>query len=224
MNVRHSWFVTVIMLFAGAALASGQEAWPSADEALKRLKDGNSRFVADQLSHKDLGTNRRNELAKGQRPLAVILTCADSRVAPEIVFDQGLGDLFVLRVAGNISERYVIGSIEYAVEHFRTPLIVVMGHEGCGAVDAALNGVDLDGDLSMLVKKVYTGKDLPGDKAEALSAAIRNNARHQAELLTRQSKVIQDVVDGQRVRIVSGVYSLKTGEIIWLDISKNGSR
>jgi len=222
--MRLSWFLIVIGLVAGAPLASGQDALPSADEALKRLKDGNTRFVTDHLAQKDLGTNRRNQLARGQRPFAVILTCADSRVAPEIVFDQGLGDLFVLRVAGNISEPFVIGSVEYAVEHLSTPLIVVMGHEGCGAVDAALNGVDLPGDLPMLVKKVYTGKDLPENKAEALNVAVKNNALRQTELLTKQSKVIRERVDSKRVRIATGVYSLKTGEIVWLNVSTDGSR
>jgi carbonic anhydrase len=201
-----------------------QEAMPSTEEALKRLKEGNARFVADKLAKKDVGEKRRTELAKGQRPFAIILSCADSRVPPEIVFDQGLGDLFVLRVAGNISEPYVIGSIEYGVEVLKAPLIVVVGHESCGAVDAALKGVELQGDLAKLIKEVHIGKDLPKEKAEALNAAIKNNALHQAGLLTKQSKVIKEMVDSKRVRIATGVYSLKTGEIGWVDAAKDGAK
>src|SRR5439155_1280302 len=107
-------------------------------QALERLKAGNTRFAADKSNPKNIGKDRRAVLAKGQHPFAVVLTCADSRVAPELVFDQGLGDLFVLRVAGNIADPFVLGSIEYAVEHLHTPLIVVLGHESCGAVAAAL--------------------------------------------------------------------------------------
>ncbi len=105
-----------------------------------------------------LCARRRALLAKGQHPHAVILSCADSRVAPELLFDQGLGDLFVLRVAGNISDPFVLGSIEYAVEHLHAPLIVVLGHESCGAVAAALTKVDFPGNLGTLIKEVHVGK------------------------------------------------------------------
>src|SRR6516165_380132 len=134
---------------------------PSPEEALKRLKEGNSRFVADMLAERNLGRNRRAELAKGQAPFAIILGCADSRVAPELLFDQGLGDLFVVRVAGNVTDPAILGSIEYAVEHLKAPLIVVVGHEKCGAVDAALSGGELHGNIAKLIKEVQPGKDLP---------------------------------------------------------------
>src|SRR5262249_21918335 len=138
-------------------------------QALERLKAGNDRFSDDKTGERKIGKDRREELAKGQHPFAVILTCADSRVAPELVFDTGLGDLFVLRVAGNVTDPAVIGSIEYAVEHLHAPLIVVMGHEACGAVKAALGGQPLPGDLGTLIKMVRAGRDLPKDPAEALA-------------------------------------------------------
>ena len=194
-----------------------QHAGPSADEALKMLKEGNGRFAKDQTQAKDITSKRRQEVAKGQHPFAIVLTCADSRVAPELLFNQGLGDLFVLRVAGNVSDPLVLGSIEYAVEHLHSPLIVVLGHEKCGAVDAALSGGHLKGNLAFLIDAVHVGKDLPKDKGEALSAGVRNNARRQAELLSRNSDVIREHVEHKGVRIVSGVYRLSSGEVEWLE-------
>src|SRR5438105_3680928 len=123
-----------------------QDAKPTPTGSLQRLKDGNARFAADKPNKRDVGADKRKELAKGQHPFAIVLTCADSRVAPELLFDAGLGELFVLRVAGNIADPAVVGSIEYAVEHLHTPLIVVLGHESCGAVAAALDGAKLPGD------------------------------------------------------------------------------
>jgi carbonic anhydrase len=152
-------------------------------------------------------------LAKGQAPFALVLTCADSRVAPELVFDQGLGDLFVLRVAGNISEPAVLGSIEYALEHLHTPLIVVIGHESCGAVKAAVEGGHLDGNLSWLIERVYVGKGKPKDMKEA----VKTNALRQAALLSEQSKIIKELVHNKRVQIVAGAYSLSTGKVDWFE-------
>src|SRR5207302_5309984 len=147
----------------------------TADEALQRLKDGNARFVADMPKEADLGSKKRIELAQGQRPIAVVLTCADSRAAPEIVFDKGLGVLFVVRVAGNVGGPEVYASIEYAVAELDTPLVVVLGHTRCGAVGAALKGKDQPSDnLKQLVSLIHTGGDLPKDKDAALAAAIRN--------------------------------------------------
>src|SRR5438105_3479472 len=137
--------VFVVVLLAEPML-SGQEPVPTPAAALDRLKDGNGRFAADKPAARKTDAKRRAELAAGQHPFAVVLTCADSRVAPELVFDAGLGELFVLRVAGNIADPAVVGSIEYAVEHLHTPLIVVLGHESCGAVAAALDGAKLPGD------------------------------------------------------------------------------
>src|SRR5947209_2306854 len=142
--------IFALLMFAGGAL-SQEAAPPTAEGAIKLLKEGNGRFAQGKLAAKDTGANRRALLAKGQHPFAVVLTCADSRVAPELVFDQGLGDLFVLRVAGNITDPFTLGSIEYAVEHLHTPLIVVLGHENCGAVAAALTKVEFPGNLGTLI-------------------------------------------------------------------------
>jgi carbonic anhydrase len=197
------------------------EAVPTPDEALKRLKEGNARFVADMLKEAALGSKKRIELAQGQKPIAVVLTCADSRAAPEIVFDKGLGVLFVIRVAGNVTGPEVYASIEYALAELKTPLIVVLGHTSCGAVAAALKGKEQPSDnLKQLVSLIHTGDDLPRDKDAALDAAVRNNVYHQTRLLTQKSKIIQDFADGGRVKIVPAVYDLKTGVVHWPEVPK----
>ncbi len=137
---KKPWIVAVALM-APCLVFSAQAAdkpSPTAEQAWQRLKDGNQRFAADRLEGKDVDAARRQELTAGQHPFAIVLSCADSRVPPEIIFDQGLGKLFVVRVAGNISEPFALGSIDYAVEHLHVPLIVVLGHEKCGAVAAAL--------------------------------------------------------------------------------------
>jgi carbonic anhydrase len=176
------------------------------EQAWQRLKAGNERFATDKLQAKDLGTRRRKELPKGQHPFAVVLSCADCRAPPEYVFDRGLGDLFVLRVAGNISDPFVLASIEYAVKQVRVPLVVVLGHNECGAVKAALGKV---------VAEVQVGRILPAAKDTALAAGIENNVRRQTELLTSRSAVSKTHAEQKKVRIVSGVYRLSTGKVDW---------
>jgi len=210
-------FVSPMLADEPAKGKSRPDAGLTADEALKRLKEGNARFVADMPKEADLGSKKRIELAQGQRPIAVVLTCAVSRASPEIVFDKGLGVLFVIRVAGNVGGPEVYASIEYALAELKTPLIVVLGHTNCGAVGAALKGKDQPSDnLKQLVGLIHTGSDLPKDKDAALDAAIRNNVRHQTQLLIKQSKIIQDFAGSGRVTIVPAVYDLKTGVVNWL--------
>jgi carbonic anhydrase len=190
----------------------------SPDEALKRLKEGNARFATDRPKEAELGSKRRIELAQGQRPIAVVLTCSDSRAAPEIVFDKGLGVLFVVRVAGNVGGPEVYASIEYALAELKTPLIVVLGHKNCGAVAAALKGKEQPSEnLKHLVDLIHTGGNLPNDKHAALDSAIHNNVLHQAGLLTSRSGIIRDFVASGRAKIVPAVYDLTTGIVDWLE-------
>jgi carbonic anhydrase len=196
-----------------------QQASPAPDEALKRLKEGNSRFVADMPNMAEPGSKKRIQLSAGQRPIAVVLTCADSRVAPEIVFDNGLGMLFVIRVAGNVGGPAVYASMEYALAELKTPLIVVLGHTSCGAVAAALKGTEPPSDnLKHLISLIHTGGDLP--KETALDTAVRNNVQHQTQLLTKNSSIIRDFAASGRVKIVPAVYDLKTGVVNWLEPPK----
>jgi carbonic anhydrase len=184
--------------------------------AWQRLKDGNARFVADKATGPHRDAKRRAELTKGQNPMAIVLSCSDSRVVPEILFDQGLGDLFDVSVAGNVSSPSIIGSMEYAVGELKTPLIVVLGHSHCGAVKAALAGKALPGDLGKLIKQVHPGAPAATNKAEALAAAARANALFQARRLTEQSPLLRDSVSTDRVRIVTGIYDLESGAVHWL--------
>jgi carbonic anhydrase len=189
----------------------------SPDQAWQRLKAGNNRFVDEMNEKPNLSAGRRRELSNGQSPFAVVLTCADSRLAPEYIFNQGLGDLFVVRVAGNISEPFALGSIEYAVEHVHVPLIVLLGHEKCGAVEAALGKEKPAGNLGKLIAEIDVGADLPRGNEAALATAISNNARRHTRLLTERSEVIKHHVEKKEVKIVCGIYQLASGKVEWLD-------
>src|SRR5947209_10905279 len=144
----------LFLITSGGAWAQHPVSGTAADEALARLMAGNRRYVLHKEQHPDQSLTRRKELESGQHPFAVILGCADSRVSPEILFDQGLGDLFVIRVAGNVVDDTILASVEYAVEHLGTRLIMVLGHEKCGAVSAAIEGGKQPRHLDALVAAI----------------------------------------------------------------------
>ena len=179
------------------------------------LKAGNDRYVSEHPTEQEDAAELRAVLAKGQHPFAVVLGCSDSRTAPEIIFDQQLGSLFVCRVAGNVTDPVVLGSIEYAVEHLHSPLIVVLGHSKCGAVTAALAGGHAEGNIGSLLHEVHAGKNLPADKDAKLDTAIANNAAYHERMLTAKSPVIRKLVNEGKVRVASGVYSLDSGKVTW---------
>ncbi len=216
LTARSAALVAGIMALLAFSAHAADKPGPTPEEALRCLKEGNERFAAGRLEGKDVGPARRKELTAGQHPFAVVLSCADSRVPPEIIFDQGLGEIFVVRVAGNISEPFALGSIDYAVERLHVPLIVVLGHEQCGAVAAALGKSRPAGNLGKLIGEIHVGQHLSADKDEALAGAVRNNARRQAELLTERSEVIREHVRRKTLQIVAGVYSLASGKVQWL--------
>jgi carbonic anhydrase len=220
-TIRKHTLCLVVIVFAGGVYfnmlsAAEEKNAITAERAWQLLKEGNERFAADRSEHKDLSQKRRQELVKGQHPIAVVLACADSRVAPELIFNQGLGDIFVLRVAGNIADPFVLGSAEYAVEHLHAPLVVVLGHERCGAVAAALDAEIPGGNLRTVINSVYIGKHLPVEPDAALSAAITNNVLHQTELITDRSYVLKKAADEKKLKIVAGVYHLDSGKVEWL--------
>ncbi|WP_420387058.1 carbonic anhydrase [Roseivirga sp.] len=190
----------------------------TAQEALKQLKEGNIRYVKGELKHPHTDPDRRGELTGSQHPFAVILSCADSRVVPELLFDQGLGDLFVIRVAGNVAKDKVIGSIEYAVKYLNSKLVVVMGHESCGAVNASLGDTDPGGHIGSIIEKikpaVYVAKKMPGD---LLTNAIKVNAQIVSEELKDSKPILNDLVKGSGVEIVSAYYKLSDGTVEWMD-------
>jgi carbonic anhydrase len=203
-----------LVLAAFPAHGPAQEAGPTPAEALKRLKEGNARFVADKLREAKPPSGQRQATAEQQKPIAIILTCADSRTAPEYIFDKGIGVLFVVRVAGNVGGPEVYASMEYAAGVLKAPLIVILGHTNCGAVEAVVKGKDLPGEnLKNLAKLVMTG-----NKPKDLDAAIRNNVLAQTEQVTRQSSLLKDLASTGRIKIVPAVYDLKSGEVHWLEL------
>ena len=202
---------------AAAAPLLAQRSAPSADDPLARLLAGNARFRAAMAIHPDQSPARRFTVAMGQHPFACVLTCADSRVPPEVIFDQGLGDLFVIRIAGNIAGDAVLGSIEYAAAHLHVPLVMVLGHEKCGAVEAALQG-EQPGHVRSLVRAirpaVTAARGLAGDP---LDNAVRQNARLVARQIRESGPVLRDLVAAGRLQVVAARYSLDTSEITLLD-------
>jgi len=211
------------LLASGAFVASthAQEPAPvGPDEALRRLLEGNQRFVDGQFQHDNRSEARRREVAAGQRPFATVLACADSRVAPELVFDAGLGELFVVRVAGNIAGPGIIGSIEYAVGVLGTPLVLVLGHSACGAVEAAIqavnNGAQFSGDIATLVASigpaVALARSEPGDQLENVTRA---NARLVAGQVATEADLVRLVSQGT-LRVVAGYYDLQSGRVTML--------
>lgn len=187
----------------------------NADEILERLKAGNKRYVSDNLTHRLQDEHRRTELTKGQEPHTIVLSCADSRVVPELAFDAGLGELFVVRVAGNVANTSSMASIEYAVAHIGSKVIVVLGHESCGAVTAAVAGGDNGYNLNHLLTHIQPALSAVSEGAK-VNEVIKTNARMVAEELVDRSKIIREAVESGDVKIVPAYYKLDGGAIEFL--------
>ena len=188
----------------------------TSQEIIQRLKDGNARFVADRLDGKLQDSSRRDSLTGGQNPYAIILSCADSRVVPELAFDTGLGEVFVVRVAGNIANSSSIASIEYAVAHIGSKVIVVLGHESCGAVTAAVSGGDNGYNLNHLLSHI-TPAIAASPEGAAVNDVVKKNAEMNAGELVNRSAIIRDAVNAGKVQIVPAYYNLGSGKIDFLD-------
>jgi carbonic anhydrase len=219
-----SCFVIVGLLsasqFAGAA-DPGHSDQPSVApaEAISKLKEGNGRYTSGNLQHPGQTTERRTALAKTQHPFATILSCSDSRVPPEIVFDQGLGDLFIVRVAGNVINDEGLGSIEYSVDHLGARLILVLGHQSCGAVDAARKTIAAKGKAPGHIESLVTAIK-PAVEATAkddLDATIKANVKHVVDALRSSTPILKAKVDSGEVKVIGGYYSLDTGAVTFLD-------
>ena len=186
----------------------------SPDAALKRLMDGNQRFVQQKSQHPDQSPTRMKEVARAQHPFATVLSCADSRVAPEILFDEGIGDLFDVRVAGNIVIPEVLGSIEYAAAILGTPLLMVLGHERCGAVTAAVQGEPLPGHMGSFVKAIEPAiSRTKGKSGDSVDNAVIANVQYQIEQLKQSSDILSGRSQDGTLKIVGGRYDLDTGTV-----------
>ena len=214
------YFLALLFCLPGFAKEGGTEAL----DAYKKLQEGNSRFVMGQLKHPNQNITVREMLANGQKPHTIVLSCSDSRVPPELVFDQGLGDIFPIRVAGNVINAEGIASIEYAVEHLGAKLILVMGHESCGAVGAAVNtphGKSAGSEnLDILVGKIQKNigeESMQNAKTDkTFHAAVKDNVKANLIELLQKSEIIREAVKHHGVMLAKGIYSLKTGKVeIW---------
>jgi carbonic anhydrase len=218
----------MFVILVAAVLAApvlGASAGPviSADEALRLLKAGNARYADGKLQHPHQDQARRAlTAAQGQHPLATVLTCSDSRAPAEIIFDQGIGDIFVVRVAGNVAATDEIGSIEYAVDHLATPLVVVLGHTQCGAVTAVVDDTKLPPNIANLVEPIKPAVDKAREanpeaaKDVLLKAAITNNIWQAVEDMLRQSPLIRDKVRDGQAQVVGALYDIDSGQVQWL--------
>jgi carbonic anhydrase len=175
--------------------------------ALQSLKAGNERFVTGNLSNKDTYAEDRKALCEGQHPFAVVLCCSDSRVAPEIIFDQKLGEIFVIRNAGNVVDKHVLGSIEYAVEHLETSLVVVMGHSSCGAVTATRLGEALPDNIMAIARRIKPSINT--------AEGIDDNSRRHAARIARWIQ-LDPIVKHLNAQVVSAFYDLQSGKVEWL--------
>lgn len=186
------------------------------DEALNMLMQGNANFADNRTVRAQLGMceRRKKELLSGQNPLAIILCCSDSRIAPQYVFDREIGELFVIRVAGNVTDGVVIGSIEYALEQFGTPLVMVLGHQNCGAIQAALNNATgsahMAGILEKIAPSVERAREKGGNDARLCDEAAIENALSSAAELRQKSDIVKQRVAKSELKVVSGIFNLLT--------------
>ncbi|MBM7868530.1 carbonic anhydrase [Heliobacterium gestii] len=219
--------ITIILVFcfiiSGCTRATKNSITPEVSGTPKEIQqvltEGNLRFSEATPRAKDMGEGRRRELTKVQKPLAVIVSCSDSRVPPEHIFDQGLGDLFVVRVAGNVVSQEVLGSVEYAVEHLKTPLVIVLGHERCGAVTAAVEGGHHGGSIASITERIRPlaeeQKAKGGKGTQLVERTVDENVRAAVTEL-KKSPILREALDIEKIKIEGAKYDLDTGKVEWL--------
>ena len=202
---------TLILYIASFCLLSSLSASITPDEALKRLVEGNTRYTKDQFISPDRTSERREALVSSQKPYAIIVGCSDSRVSPEIIFDQGIGDLFIVRVAGNVVGPIELDSIEYSATALGSSLVLVMGHENCGAVQAVLAGQtkDIEAVAALVEKGIAPAKNMKGN---SLENAVKLNAESVAAYL-KTTPVLAQLIKEGKLQVVSGYYNLASGKV-----------
>lgn len=219
MLTRLLLIASLSLCVAGSALATENSPAYSPQDVIAKLRDGHERFLAGHPQEWSAGVEERELLATGQHPMACIVTCADSRVSPEILFDQSLGDLFVCRVAGNVITPEITGSIEYAVDHLGVPVVIVMGHTKCGAVQAAIASPGATGPIGSLVSHIKAAVDgciqSGASDSELLTCAVNTNANNGCIALIQGSRAIQEKVEKGECMLVSATYDITTGALDW---------
>ena len=211
--------IAALLFSALAILGPGHKAEDkvTADSALAELTAGNAHHVTHRYQHPHETLDRQRQLVSGQNPHAEILSCADSRVPPELIFDQGLGDLFIVRVAGNVASDIELGSLEYGAEHLHVPLLVVLGHQHCGAVTAAVEGGEAEGHIGALIAllrpAIEKTRGMSGDPVEN---AVKANVEMVVKQLRTETPLLAELVTRGKLKVVGAVYSLDTGKVTWL--------
>lgn len=193
----------------------------SHQEALSLLKEGNLRYATNQVLKQDVSAENRNFLVeKGQKPFAVIVSCSDSRLPPEIVFDQGLGDLFVIRVAGNILGPLTMGSVEYGVEHLQAPLLVILGHNHCGAVKATVDGGEAPGSIGAIVERIRPSVEMVRSSGATGAAVYEHAEDHNIKAMVAEvqaSPVIEEFLHKGSLRVLGAKYCQETGQVTFYE-------
>ncbi|MHB1177222.1 MAG: carbonic anhydrase [Daejeonella sp.] len=191
--------------------------------ALEFLKEGNARFC-NSLSYKRDFMQTITETTDGQWPFAAVLTCSDSRVATELIFDQGLGDIFSIRLAGNIASQQAIASMEYTCKILGSKLVVVLGHTGCGAVKAACDGVEMGhlGSLTQMIvpaieAETQTESNRVSDNKEFMNNVLHNNVHHQIDTIVSESHIIREMLEKHEIGLIGGIYDISTGSVEFFD-------
>lgn len=227
--MKHSIHTSFLLFFVIGGLLAGSFVYASdegpgisPEESLKKLQEGNRRFSSFGMEFPHLNQERLQEIQSGQHPFATILTCSDSRVTPEFIFDAGLGDLFIVRVAGNVCDTDEIGSIEYGVDHLRTPVLVVLGHTRCGAVTAVVEDAEVHGSIPELVDNIVPAvekakQDHPhAEGQDLIPLVIQENVWQSIRDLFARSAATRERVQCGDLMVVGAIYDLSTGKVEWL--------
>lgn len=221
----YRWMILLLVL-VGCQQNNTQKAEPQkleVSDPLGRLVEGNKRFVAGYPIHPDETPQRIRDLKKGQHPFAVVVSCSDSRIPPELIFDQGLGDIFTIRTAGNVIGDYELGSIEYAVEHLKCPLVVVLGHENCGAIQAFIQSSGEKPHHDHIEKILQYLADEPEEQDVATKIkknpdlAVDANIRHGVHLLTESEPVLAELVKSGQIKVIGAYYDMDNGQVKFYD-------
>ena len=206
--------ITALVVLASLGARAEEQPAGAGRASLGRLKVGNERFVKNALAPVSLSALTRQSLAKGQNPFAMVLSCADSRVAPEFIFNTGLGDLFVVRTAGEVMDRSILATLEYGAEHLHIPLLVVMGHESCGAVKAVVDKAEVTGpNLTYMVKAIRAGTTRGAAEQTEIKAAILANVEQVINDALAGSEILQHAVEAGKLQIVGAYYPLASGQV-----------